>query len=154
MKEIIQMMVTAVMLAISQPADPTPIFTPPPDNYTGSLSRYDPQVMERVIEWRYEHNVPAGFDPWPTYATYVAVVDCRNVGRSGWMTLTIEGETRPPERIYVTDCATPGTPAAEWMEREQIAAEIDYGSWVRFGIEDGKGAWAEIVLDDDTMLSN
>lgn len=57
---------------------------PPPDYYEGSLSRYDPLVMEGVMDWRHSNGIPAGFNPHqPEYAGYVAVVDCRNVGRTG-----------------------------------------------------------------------
>lgn len=69
------------------------------------------------------------------------------------MTLTVEGERRDPLRVYVADCASPGTPAARWMADNQIAAELDYAAWVREGIVDGRGAWAEIVLDDAPWIT-
>lgn len=149
MSGIIEMLVTAVLLALT-PAPPPPVYVPPPDYYEGSLSRYNPGIMESVIGWRLQHNVPRGFAPYATeYGGYVAVVDCRNVGRAGWLTLTIEEETQPSIYIYVADCTSPGTAAANWMQNPDapIAAEIDYEAWVRNGIRDGEGAWAVLRLE-------
>lgn len=139
-------LITAALVAMTTP---TTAVSEPPDYYDGSLSRYAPGVMEGVMEWRHGHGIPGGFDPYrPEYAGFVAVVDCRNVGRAGWLWLTVEGERRPlPYRVYVADCASPGSAAADWMERERIAGEVDYAAWTDWGIVDGQGAWVEIVLD-------
>ena len=146
MTGIIEAMVTAVILALA-PAPPSSPYQPPPNYYDGSLSRYDPGVMADVLHWRHSNGIPDGFDPYhPQYVGYIAVVDCRNVGREAWLTLTVEGETRQPVLVYVADCTSPGTPAAKWMIGHQIAAEIDYDAWVQLGIVDGRGAWAEVVL--------
>jgi len=48
----------------------------------GSLSRYDPGVMDRVLEWRHTTGYPAGFDPYARpYDGYIAVADCDLVGK-------------------------------------------------------------------------
>lgn len=146
MTGIIEAMATAVMLALT-PAPPSITYQPPPDYYDGSLSRYDPGVMADVLHWRHSNGIPDGFDPYhPQYVGYIAVVDCRNVGREAWLTLTIDYIQQPPVLVYVADCASPGTPAAKWMARERIAAEIDYDAWVQLGIVDGRGAWARVAV--------
>jgi len=149
MDVLFQTIIAALLLA-AQPTN-----NQPPDAYSGSLSRYAPNVMEDVVEWRHTNGIPDGFNPHqPEYDGFVAVVDCRNVGRTGWMTLTVEGVEREPLRVYVADCASPGTAAAKWMADNQIAAELDYAAWVREGIVDGRGAWAEIVLDGGTAVAS
>jgi hypothetical protein len=104
--------------------------------------------MEQVIQWRHENGIPAGFDPFGDYDGYIAVLDCRNVGRSGWLTPTIEGVTGHPRRVLVADCASPGTAAARWMSDNNICCEVDYQGWVDWGIQDGRGAWVVVELDE------
>lgn len=142
-RTVIELVATAVTLAIT----PQPK-APPPSYFEGSLSRYAPGVFEQVLDWRYTHGVPAGFNPWQAeYDGYVAVVDCRNVGRDAWLWITIEGvERAEPYHVYVSDCATPGTAAAEWMRKHRIAAEVDFEAWQRWGVVDGRGAWVKVVL--------
>lgn len=138
---IIELVATAVTLVTTQPP-------PPPNRFEGSLSRYAPQVMEETIVWRDENNNPPGFSPYrEQYAAYLAVIGCWNVGRAGWLTITVEGETRPPVRALVTDCGSPGGSAAQWFDEDGICCEVDYAFWQREGIEDGRGAWAVLVLD-------
>lgn len=146
MIQIIEWIAITIALATTPP---TPTAPPPPSYFEGSLSRYDPGVMNRVIDWRYQNGIPEWFDPHrEDYDGFVAVIDCRNVGRSGSMTVIIDGEERGTFRVYVSDCASPGTRAARWMIKANVAAEIDYDTWKEWGIVDGRGAWVEIVLDD------
>ena len=144
---VIDLIAAAILLAITPPPEPPP-YKPPPSYFEGSLSRYDPGVMERVIDWRHTHGIPAGFDPYREDYAYIAVIDCRNVGRSGWLTPTIDGVTYEPRRVYVADCTSPGRPAAKWMYDEVIAAEVDFAAWIDWGIVDGEGAWVVVVLDE------
>lgn len=143
---IIELLATAVLRALAPAPEPPP-YTPPPSYFEGSLSRYDPGVMEGVLHWRHTNGIPAGFDPYGDYDGYIAVIDCRNVGRVGWLTPTIDGVTHEPRRVYVADCTSPGRPAAVWMEENQIAAELDYEAWQAWGIVDGEGAWVVVELE-------
>ena len=124
------------------PVDPSPL------RFEGSLSRYDPGVMESVLDWRHRNGIPDGFDPWgETYDGYIAVVGCQHVGEAAVLWLTVDGVRQvQPKRVYVADCTTPGRPAAVWMKEQQIAAEVDHAAWQAWGIEDGRGAWAVVEL--------
>lgn len=105
--------------------------------------------MERVLEWRHSNGIPSGFNPWPAepYDGFIAVIGCENVGRDALLWLTIDGRTLPePKRVYVSDCTSPGRPAAEWMVSNRVAAEVDYAAWVAWGIRDGSGAWVVVEL--------
>lgn len=134
--------------------------TPPPEHphvrpstFEGSLSRYNPGVMEDVLAWRHENGIPAGFNPWPVggrpYDGFIAVIGCENVGKTALLWLTIDGVTLPdPKRVYIADCTSPGRPAAQWMVDHQIAAEVDYEAWNEWGIVDGRGAWVEVEIGE------
>ena len=123
-----------------------PIASTPPVR-SGSLSRYDPGVMERVNEWRHTNGIPSGFDPYSVdYDGFIAVEGCVNVGKTATAYVTIERVRTGPYSFYISDCAdNPAT--VGWMHRNKIAAEIDYEAWVTLGIVDGKGAWVELTID-------
>lgn len=121
--------------------------------FEGSLSRYDPGVFERVLDWRHTNGIPGNFDPYPIdqppYDGFIAVIGCENVGKVATLTLTIDGVTLPDrKRVLVSDCTSPGRPAAEWMTEHQIAAEVDYAAWVAWGVRDGEGAWVEVEIQE------
>jgi len=143
----IELMATVIMTAVTLAPNP-PARPAPPTQYEGSLSRYDPGVMESIMDWRHTNGIPAGFNPYGDYNGFIAVLDCRNVGKVAWVTVTIEGVTYEPKRVYVADCTSPGTSAARWMVSNSIAAELDYQAWVDWGIVDGRGAWVEIVIEE------
>jgi len=137
---------TALAMLILQANEPAPLPTAPTQ---GSLSRYAPGVMERTNEWRHKHGIPAGFDPYTGYDGFVATGYCGDVGEVAIAYLTIEGVESGPYRFYVSDCAS--NPATlGWMAREQIAGELDFETWQRLGIVDGRGAWMEYEIEDNT----
>lgn len=111
----------------------------------GSLSRYDPGVMERVLDWRHKHGIPAGFDPYGrNYDGYIAVADCDRVGDTAVLDLYISGEYMGQKTVLISDCA--GAPeTVQWMIDHRIVAEIGWQGWTDWGIEDGAGAW--IILN-------
>lgn len=138
-----------VSVAMAGMMEPPPVSRPL--QFEGSLSRYDPGVMSRVLEWRHRNGIPAGFDPWPIgrepYDGYIAVIGCEHVGKTAVMWVTIDGvRQEQPKQVYVADCTTPDAPAADWMRDYQIAAELDYAAWQAWGVVDGRGAWVEVTI--------
>ena len=112
----------------------------------GSLSRYDPGVMEIVLEWRHTNGIPSGFDPYgKEYDGYIAVMNCSDVGKEAELTLTINYERQHPIKVLISDC-TESEATKDWMLSNGIVAELDYDSWVANGIKDGEGAWAELEI--------
>lgn len=145
---VIDTIAAIIMMALTPPPPEPPPYIPPPSHFEGSLSRYDPGVFERVLDWRHTHGIPAGFDPYrEDYAGYIAVIGRENVGREGWLTLTVDGIEVGTYRVYVSDYTSPGTPAAKWMYDELICCEVDFAAWQEWGVIDGEGAWAVVVLE-------
>ncbi len=117
-------------------------------DYEGSISRYDSGVMERNLEWRHTNGYPAGFDPYSKdYDGYIAVMNCRDVGKEAELTLTVNGTTLDPLHVLISDC-TEDVKTMKWMVDENITAELDWETWQRLGIQDGSGAWGKVEIYD------
>ena len=100
----------------------------------GYASRYDPQVLEGVVGLRWQNDWWRVTPPadWYTVSGYAATTDCGEVGAVV--------EMRPVgsdswERILVADCA--GRDSHQWMLENQIVAELDYGTFIRWAGEWG-----------------
>lgn len=125
------------------------ILANPQPEFSGSLSRYDPGVMGRVLEWRHETGYPAGFDPYQDYDGYIAVMWCEWVGHAADLDLYVDGEFVGTKHVLISDCANPQhLHTLHWMATAGIAAEVDYAAWQAWGLEDGVGAWIDVRVTE------
>lgn len=115
----------------------------------GSLSRYDPGVMDRNLTWRHTNGIPSGFSPYQEkYEGHIAVADCKMVGKDAWLTVTIDRVEMDPILVYISDCTnSPNT--LRWMRNGRIVAELDWETWDKLGIKDGSGAWGKLEIIGD-----
>jgi hypothetical protein len=122
----------------------------PQQQFEGSLSRYNPDVMPRVLEWRHDNGIPAGFDPYRGYDGYIAVAWCELVGKEADVQVYVRGEYIGTKHVLIADCAGHWS-TYRWMYEQQIAAELDWQSWCSWGLEDGTGAWVkvEVITEPD-----
>ena len=97
--------------------------------------------MEQVIANRQSGNTWVSL-PMDLLRTdgYIAVRDCALIGDIWW----VENPKGIWESMLIVDCARPaGTDgAAEWMEEENVAMEVDYETAKRWDTV-GHGLWAE-----------
>lgn len=97
--------------------------------------------MEQVIANRQSGNawvsLPADL---PRTDGFIAVHDCALLGDIWWVENPI---TKVWESMLIVDCARPaGTDgAAEWMEENDVAMEVDYETARRWGTI-GHGIWS------------
>lgn len=113
----------------------------PPDGpmVVGWLSQYSEAPTVATIDYRQRiGDLPADLGH---YDGFIAVADCGRIGASAW--LSIEGGAL--ERVAVFDCAG-ADGSAQWMENNQIIAEVDFYTAERYALEGGAQAvlfWGE-----------
>jgi hypothetical protein len=129
-----------LLLPLSAVADG--LFATP--DWSGYTSRYAPGVFADVIAvkqlngWGNLPEVVTGFDG------YMALETCRYDGQVVWAR---PGPGRHWESFLVVDCSGSGA-TSEWMRRNNIVAEIDHDSFMRWyeeGWHTEKGMPIEIV---------
>lgn len=97
----------------------------------GYASHYRPNVMEEVIGNR----IAPGRTwkdlelPLPITNGYIAVPLCKDIGEVWWLRPSFQGEW---ESFLVVDCA--GLDAIDWMEDNNIIAEVDYKTAERWSM--------------------
>lgn len=128
-------------LLLSAEKPPT-IIDPFVDNYAyGTISQYNPGLMEETIR----NNVAWGHVPRESLVgvdVFAAVLDCRHIGRRGWITW----EDGQRERLLVVDCANPQhVETVRWMVDENVIAEVGYRTAARRGFV-GRGVIATVEL--------
>jgi len=112
--------------------------------YFSVISQYRKGMMEQVIANRQSGNAWVALPTQlPETDGYIAVYDCSEIGNIWW----VESPNGIWESMLIVDCAMPrGTDgAAEWMEENNVAMEVDYQTAVRWGTV-GRGVkahWAK-----------
>lgn len=108
----------------------------------GWCSQYDPGVMEAVIRTRQAGwtamRLPVSL---PEVSGYIAVQDCREIGNIVWMRKLGDDKW---ESFLVVDCAGKQDGGYEWMEQNNIIAEIDGETAKRWDVV-GKGFNVEMM---------
>jgi hypothetical protein len=98
----------------------------------GICSQYDPGVMESVIRTRQagytSRRLPRSL---PKVDGYIAVKDCREIGNIVWMRKLgdIEWET-----FLIVDCASKDDGGYQWMDTNNVIAEVDFETAKRWGV--------------------
>lgn len=110
---------------------------------TGWASAYAPGVMEATVAYRLETgnwwNIPPS--RWIYADGYIAVNDCRRVGDM----VAPDGDEYA---VLVADCGGPGEgQGSDWMSRNNIVAELDWGLWARLTAEHGRPLAIEVRYD-------
>jgi len=109
----------------------------------GVCSQYDPGVMESVIRVRQSGrtamNLPTNL---PRVDGYVALKECSDIGKIVWMRKLGSDKW---ESFYVVDCAGIKDGGRDWMERNNIVAEIDGDTARRWDVV-GRGFNVEIMM--------
>jgi hypothetical protein len=109
--------------------------------YFSIISQYREGIMEQVIANRQSGSAWVSLPMnLPRTDGYIAVRDCNELENIWW----VKSPNGIWESMLVVDCARPaGTDgAAEWMDDENVAMEVDYETAVRWGTV-GRGIWAE-----------
>ena len=95
---------------------------------TGGLSAYEREPSEATLAYRYE----VGDVDWG-YDAYVAVADCSLIGRTG----TMQYEDGRVLSVQVFDCSGhDAEPRTAVITSAGIVAELDYASWLAYGLGD------------------
>ena len=106
--------------------------------YFSIISQYREGIMEQVIANRQSGNAWVSLPmDLPRTDGYIAVKDCALLGDIWW----VENPNGVWESMLIVDCARPGDGAAEWMEENNVAMEVDYETAERWGTL-GRGIWA------------
>jgi hypothetical protein len=115
----------AALLALALLIAPEPTRA---DHLTGWASAYAPGVMDDVVRLRFRDDMWRHTPPydWYTAAGAIATNNCRDVGR---MATLIDPAGRE-WRVLVADCGGDDG-GAEFMTRNNIAAELDWNLWQR-----------------------
>lgn len=101
----------------------------------GYASQYSANVMRDTIKARVSMGHIAQ-DDVRAADVYIAVIDCSRLGEMGWIAVN----DNAPEIYIVVDCARrdDGDGTRSWMEQNNIIAELDHRTAVRYGVA-GRG---------------
>lgn len=107
----------------------------------GTISQYAPGRMEEVIAVRQAHrtahHLPQNL---PSTDGYAAIQDCDRIGEVFYIRSPKSGEW---ESFLAVDCGGGADGGAEWMRRNNVLAEVDYGTAARWGVV-GRGVKCEV----------
>ena len=109
----------------------------------GWCSQYSPGVMENVVRVRQAGLTAANLPMYlPRVDGFVALKECSEIGKIVWMRKLGENEW---ESFLVVDCAAHGDGTREWMDENNVIAEIDGETAKRWGVV-GRGFNVEMMM--------
>lgn len=130
----LNLLIFNLLLALLVPIGPRPDRSP----LVGYLSQYGRRPSEATIQYRQDMGqLPADLT---SFAGFIAVSDCRRIGQQAYLAI----ESAPYQLVAVFDCSGSRT-TTEWMERNQIIAEVSYDLAVRHGFVGEGGVIGRIL---------
>ena len=111
-------------------------------------SQYAPSVMDSVVAVRQSGRTAMILpEVLPVTDGFVAAEDCDRIGEIMWMRY----DGGDWESFLVADCSG-HVETSEWMLRNNICAEVDYETAVRWGVV-GHGAEVDVLLGESTRYA-